>query len=258
VRYHGPRGEQVSGYHQVHGHDYEVNDRCDETSRTCLNIVEQPLACGVNEPARYVYARDAAGQIVSTKHYGANGKPAGDPSYSVFELRDQWDEQGNHVGRSCYWSDGQAVPCARTGFHAVKWTFDEAGRKTEERFFDTSGSATTNLGCSVRRFQYDNYDHLYESRNYGATGQPIEVLGMSIRRELYDAGHRKFAVLLLDKAGKPARYSGCFVGVHCPTGKWHAVRIVRTANGSVQKNLYFDADGQLVQTVACGKVRCWS
>jgi len=85
------------------------------------------------------------------------------------------------------------------------------------------------------------------------------VLGSSIRRQLYEAGHRRFAVLLLDAKGKPAHYSGCYSGVHCPSGiKWHAVRIVRSPTGGVLRNQFFDARGQLVHTFACGTARCWN
>jgi hypothetical protein len=258
VRYLGPTGRAVTGYHRVYGLTYEVDERCEETSRTCLNLLEQPLACGPNEPARYSTERDAAGQIVSTKHYAANGAQGADPSYQVFEIRNQWDERGSNVGRGCYGPSGTAVPCGRTGFHAITWTVDDAGRKIEERYLNVNGAPSTNLGCALRRFQYDNYDHNFETRNFDARGQLVEALGQAIRRELYDDAHRKFGILLLDRAGKPAQYRGCYVGATCPNRAWHAVRIVRSPKGSVEKNLFFDAAGQLIHTTACGTVRCFS
>jgi hypothetical protein len=258
VRHLGPTGQPATGYHRVHGRSYELDERCEERARTCLNLLEQPLACGPGEPARYVYERDAAGQIVSTKHYAANAAPGVDPSYQVFEIRNQWDERGSNVGRACYDASGTAAPCGRTGFHAIKWTVDDAGRKIEERYLDVQGGAATNLGCALRRFQYDNYDHNFETRNFDARGQLVEALGQAIRRELYDDAHRKFGVLLLDKAGKPASYTGCYVGVSCPNRPWHAVRIVRSPKGSVEKNLFFDAAGQLIHTQSCGATRCFS
>ena len=35
----------------------------------------------------------------------------------------------------------------------------------------------------------------------------------------------RFATILLDKAGKPARHAACFIGGTCPTRPWHAVRV---------------------------------
>ncbi len=249
--------ERARGFANVHGLDYEVDSFCETTRMSCLNLVEQPLPCGPGEPAVYRYQRDARGWIVSTRHLGSDGALARDKAYGVHELRTQVDERGNATAQSCYGERGEPVLCGTTGFHGMLWKRDGAGRATEERFLGVDGSPTSNLGCHVRRFQYDNYDHLYESRNHDASGALIEVMGTAIRRELYDAGHRKFAVLLLNRGARPARYTGCYSGVDCPRGAWHAVRIVRSATGAVEKNQYFDAAGQLIHTLQCRQQRCW-
>jgi hypothetical protein len=134
---------------------------------------------------------------------------------------------------------------------------DDAGREIEETFFDDRGQPASNGGTVVRRFRYDNYDHVFEATNHDADGELFEYLGMTTQRKLYDAAHREFAVLLLDRAGKPARYTGCFTGAHCPAGAWHAVRINRRPDGTVESNQFFDADGQLIETTSCTKERCF-
>jgi hypothetical protein len=257
TRHLGADGKPVIDRTNTHGFDLEVDAQCHETARTCINIVEQPLACGVGRPARTVDKLDAHGRVLSRKHYTADGKPGGDPTYQVFELRSQYDAAGNEIGGSCYDAAGKAIECARTGLHATKRMFDDAGRVIEERFFDPAGAPTTNIGTAIRRFRYDNYDHLYEATSHDVDGNLEESLGMTTRRDLYDTAHRHFAILLLDRAGKPARYTGCYTGVTCPKQPWHAVRLVRGPDGAVNQNQFFDAAGQLLQTVDCRVTSCF-
>jgi hypothetical protein len=80
---------------------------------------------------------------------------------------------------------------------------------------------------------------------------------MATQRRLYDAGHRLFALILLDRSGGPAHYAGCFTGRDCPTRDWHAVRLVRGPNGRAVANQFFDAGGQLIDTIDCDTRRCW-
>lgn len=257
-RYAGSDGAPKAGGSNIHGIDLVVDDRCAELSRTCLNIVEQPIACGVGMPAKYVMKRDDLGRVTSTKHYGTDGKPAGDAQYKAFEVRWQIDDLGNRVGESCYNAAGKPIECGSTGFHAKRTTYDDAGRIAEERYYDAAGAPTTNLGTSIRRFQYDNYDHIFERKSYDVNGELVESMGQTTRRDLYDLAHRPFAVLMLDKQGNPATYTGCYTGATCPSkGGWHAVRIVRRTDGSVSKNQFFDKDGQLLQEMNCRNVPCF-
>ena len=149
------------------------------------------------------------------------------------------------------------VSCAQTGFHAKHQTYDAAGRTVETRFADVEGRPATNHGTAVRRFRYDNYDHQVEATSYDAAGEVTETLGVTTRRTLYDAAHRSFGIVLLDRRGAPARYRSCYVGATCPTRPWHAVRIVRGPSGLAEQNLFFDAAGQLLETMACRRVRCF-
>ena len=241
---------------RVHGFDERTDVRCAVTSHRCLNIVEQPQPCGPGKPARYDYVRDPAGRVTSTKHYGPDGVPGGDPLYRVFETRDQRDDAGNLVGQSCYGLRSAPVTCGTTGFHARKMTYDDAGRQLTETFYGVDGGPTTNMGAAARRFRYDNYDHLHESQSFDDRGELVEVRGAATRRDLFDATHRRFGIVLLDKQGKPATYGGCYSGMTCPKS-WHAVRIVRRANGSAEANKFFDAAGRLVETKACSAAPCF-
>ena len=242
---------------QVHGEDYVVDDHCAITSRTCLDLRAQPHVCGPGEPARYVMKRDGAGHVVSTKHFLPDGTAGGDPDYEVFEVRWQYDDRGRKTGESCFDQEGARTQCDSAGFHRLKTLYDDAGRATEEHYFDEQGRTVDNLGATVHRYRYDNYDHLYESRSFDAKGELTVVMGASIRRELYDAAQRHFGVLMLDKEGKPAPYVGCYVGLDCPTTAWHAVRIVRRTDSSVEQNLFFDVDGTLISKLDCTHARCF-
>jgi len=258
VRHLGADGKPLTTMHGVHAIRYAVDDRCQETMRSCLDLALRPRSCGPREPARYEYTRSSRGLIVATKHYGAGGAPGEDPTYGVFEVRLRHDEHGNVTHEACFGREGEPVLCGRTGFHEARYVWDDAGRNTEERFYDTRGGATTNLGCVIRRHQHDNYDHLYEAKDFDAQGRPIESMGKAVFRKLYDQSHRQFAVILLDKEGRPARYRGCFTGVQCPPRPWHAVRIDRSPNGRVLTNRFFDEKGQLIHTMDCTSSRCWN
>src|SRR5262249_44477662 len=114
-----------------------------------------------------------------------------------------------------------------------------------------------NLGVAKRRYVYDNYDHLHQIDGFGPDGDVVESMGMATQRRLYDAGHRLFALILLDRSGQPAHYAGCFSGRDCPARYWPAVLLVPGLNGRAETNQFFDASGQLIDTVDCDTRRCW-
>jgi hypothetical protein len=201
--------------------------------------------------------RDDKGRVVSIKHREPDGDPGRDPEYGAFELRKKWDPVGNMVEESCWGPSGEPIECDHTGYHTEKITVDDAGRTRAVRYFAVVGEPATNLGVAVRRYVYDNYDHIREIDGFDETGDVVEALGMASQRRLYDPGHRLFALLLYDKSGKPASYKGCFTGRDCPARDWHAVRIFRGDNGHVTRNEFFDADGQLIETLDCDAHRCW-
>lgn len=253
------QGAGTSARHRVRKRTYRVDDHCKVSIERCFGAGGRRTRCGIGEPAEYRYERDALGRVVSVRHFAANRQPGKHPAYDVFEVRSRYDERGNRIERSCHDTAGSPVECSSTGFHAVRSKFDHAARRIEERFFDRHLQPTTNLETYVRHSVYDNYDHLYESLSFDRRGQLIDSHGMAVRRVIYDRGHRIFGLLLFDRRNKPARYHGCYVGRTCPPrGKpWHAMRVMRRENGSVESNLFFDEHGQLIYTVECNKHRCW-
>jgi hypothetical protein len=238
------------------GVDYVVDERCAVLSHTCVKGNGARTACATGDPARYDYKRDDAGQPISISHYAPDGTAGKHPVWNVFEIRHEYDERGNATVTTCHDAFGKLTTCTNLGFARQQSTYDNVGREIARVFFDTDGNPAMNTGAVTRKFIYDNYDHLFEGRGYDKAGQVIETLGNAVRRDLYDIAHRKFAVVLLDKDGKPARYTGCYGGSTCPK-TWHAMRIVRKPDGIVDKNQFFDERGQLIETKDCGNVRCF-
>ena len=237
---------------------YEVDTSCQIMVQTCHGATDKRKTCGLRQPAEYRYGRDEQGRVTSIKHFAIDHQPGKDLSCKAFEVRKQYDKRGNLKKISYHGSSGQAVDCHGTGYHGIRYVVDEAGRTKETRFINRAGQRGTNLGCAVRRFEYDNYDHLVRTINFDFDGSIKDVRGMAAKRMIFDQGHRLFGVLLDDVHGKPARYRACFTARTCPSrGTWHAVRIMRRKNGSVSRNLFFDHNGQLVFTVDCAKVPCW-
>ena len=242
----------------VYGQKIERDATCNELSTVCFGEDgEQAVPCGPGEPARYDYELDERGRVVSVKHREPDGDPGRDPEYGAFELRKAWDPLGNLVEEACWGASGEPIECDHTGFHSEKIVVDDAGRTGTVRYFDVAGNPASNLGVAVRRYTYDNYDHISKIDGFDQTGDSVEALGMAAQRRLYDSSHRLFALLLFDRNGKPAHYTGCFTGRDCPAHDWHAVRIFRGDNGHVTKNEYFDADGKLIETLDCDTHRCW-
>lgn len=255
-RYFDASGTPIVDDDQLHGANATVDTRCARTSLTCVGLAQRPVVCGIERPAKYVTRHDAHGNEVSIKHYSPDGDPAADNEYGVFELRYAYDDLDRAIGESCHDVDGSPIVCGTTEIHATRSIFDAAGRIVEERFFGTDGQPAANLGTSIRRFVYDNYDHQYEETNHDINGDLMEMRGQAARRDLYDAAHRTFGIIMLDRSGGPAMYEGCYTGVTCPS-RWHAVRIVRRADGRAEHNVYFDQDGQLIYTVNCWEAQCF-
>ncbi|MCC6749198.1 MAG: hypothetical protein IT371_16165 [Deltaproteobacteria bacterium] len=253
----GPHREPVTDSARVHATRYQLNEACQQLRRSCLNLLDQPIACGRHQAAHELFTRDAKGRIIAVRHLTAFGLPGKHEVHEVYEVRYQYDDFGNRVRIACHGDDGAPTDCARTGHHAELQVFDDAGRLKEERFLDTKGAPGTNFGTAVRRYRYDAYDHLIETENFDGDGKRKEVFGSAIQRRIYDERHRLFAVLLLDGQGNPAKYTGCYTGRDCPRGAWHAVRLVRDGLGRVRSNQYFDHQGQPIATLMCSSVRCW-
>jgi len=237
--------------------DYEVDARCGRVRRTCMTSSGKRTTCGTRQAAEFRYTRDARGRVTSIKHFRADRQPGKDTSCSAFEVRHKYDDQGNEVERSWFDSGARPIDCYRTGFHLYRNKYDDAGRLTSRRFFDKKGAATTNLGCAVRSYSYDNYDHTVETEDRDKAGALVDELGMARKRYIYDAGHRNFGMLLFDAQGEPARYRGCFTGQRCSKKAWHALRVMRKPSGAVSENLFFDRNGQLIDTINCRKELCW-
>lgn len=241
----------------VHAVKHEVDAHCAIERMSCFDTKQQPIACGVGEPASTANRMDGEGNIVSASHYDAAGKPSHDAVHESFELRYTYDAVGNALTTQCYDAAHEAQGCPHTQYYALQTTFDAAGRITESRYLDSAGAATSNFGAFVSKFQYDNYDHRVASAYVDRDGLPIAVLGARRRRDLFDAKHRRFGLVMDDGAGNPVDYTGCFGGVACPEPSWHAVRVVRRPDGAVDQNLFFNARGVLIKTQPCATVPCF-
>ncbi len=251
------QGKPTADRFGVHAVKLEVDAHCAVKSRSCFNPKQQPLACGIDEPATIRNRVDDQGNVVVSQHFDAAGKPSRDGMYASFELRESYDAVGNSITTQCFGVDGAAQNCPRTEYSIIHTSFDTAGRLIVSSYADTAGKPTVNFGATVSRFQYDNYDHRVTSSYYDRAGQQIAVLGAKRRRDLYDAKHRRFGIVMDDGTGRPVAYTGCFSGVQCPEQGWHAVRIVRRPDGNVEQNLFFNARGGLIKTQACATVSCF-
>jgi hypothetical protein len=257
VRHLSLRGTPAAGHDLVHAMDHEVDERCAITSRLCRGLDDRPRPCTPGGPARYVTRHDGAGNAVSIKHYDPSGAPGRDPAFHTFELRRTYDRLGNQLSQACHDAAGGKLGCPNTDFHAIRSTYDDAGREVSQTYRDEDDRPTDNYGSYKRTYKHDNYDHLIETLNHDETGALTEAYGVAIRKELYDAAHRRFGILLYDRAGQPSHNPGCYTGATCPGRPWHAVRIVRRTDGSVEKNLFFDAGKKLIDIKFCSSTPCF-
>ena len=257
MRYLDKSGKPTTDPDGVAGEDHQVDRFCSMTRRTCVDLNGDPHACGPGRPAQMRMRLDSRGNAASVKHYSASETPAIDEEFDAFELRYQYDDGGNVISLSCFDVDGDAIECDGTGFHEKHTAYDANGRRTQETFVGRDGRPAFNLGASSRRYKHDNYDHPFESQSFDRAGRLVEQSGTATIRELYDIRHRRFALVLLDVDGKPARYTACFTGATCPERSWHAVRIVRLGDGTVEYNQFFDEDGQLIEAVSCRTNKCF-
>ena len=257
VRYLGMRGTPAANHDLVHAMDYEVDERCEMTSRLCRDLQDRPKACTAGGPAKYVIRYDTAGNAISMKHYEPGGAPGSDTAFHAFELRRTFDRLGNQLTQACYDATGDKARCPATDFHLIRSTYDDAGREEGQTYRDEGDHARGNYGAYKRTYKYDNYDHLVESQNHDEAGALTEAYGVAIRKDLFDTAHRRFGILLYDRTGQPSHNPGCYTGATCPGQPWHAVRIVRRKDGSVEKNLFFDAGKRLLDTKLCNTTPCF-
>ena len=257
VRFFEKSGKPTMDPDGVAGEDLVVTTHCTPTRRTCVDLNGDPHACGPGRPAQLRMTLDARGNAVSVKHYNEAEMPALDEEFDAFELRFKYDDGGNVTSLACFNFIGLPSDCDGTGFHEKRTAWDENGRRTVESFVGRDGRPAYNLGASSRRYKHDNYDHPFESQSFDGKGALVEQSGTATIRELYDIRHQRFAVVLLDASGKPARYTACFTGATCPERAWHAVRIVRLGDGTVEYNQFFDEDGQLIEAISCRTSKCF-
>lgn len=257
TRYFDKAGTATADPDGVAGEDLQVDKFCTPTRRTCIDTNGDPHACGPGRPAQTRTRLDGQGNAISVTHFDENQRPAIDEEFDAHELRYRYDDLGNVIAMSCFDGIGDAIECDGTGFHEKRTGYDANGRRTQETFIDIDGRPAKNLGASSRRYKHDNYDHPFESQSFDADGHLIEQQGTATIRELYDIRHQRFAIVLLDANGKPARYSACFTGATCPDRPWHAVRIVRLGDGTVESNQFFDEDGQLIEAISCRTSKCF-
>lgn len=257
VRFLSLRGTPAAGHDLVHAMDYEVDERCAITSRLCRGLDDRPRVCAPGAPARFVTRYDAVGNPSSVKHYEPDGTPGRDAAFHAFELRRTFDRLGNQLSQSCHDELGDRVGCPNADFHAMRSAYDDAGRETAQTYRNEDDRPTDNYGSYKRTYKYDNYDHLVEMLNLDESGALTESLGVAIRKDLFDTAHRRFGILLYDSEGEPARNGGCYTGVTCPDRPWHAVRVVRRKDGTVEKNLFFDASKKLIDTKFCSATPCF-
>ncbi|MBA3395056.1 MAG: hypothetical protein H0T89_20585 [Deltaproteobacteria bacterium] len=258
TRHFDPDGAPAIDHAKSHGTNDERNRFCELTSRTCVGSDGVAIACGPGLAAKIEYKLDVHGNALIERNFDADGEPTTEGSWGAYEVRNKWDDRGNAIRIACFAAGGRPQKCSITDFHAKESTYDEAGREVSEIYFDARGERTTNIGITMRRFQYDNYDHTFEARNYDEDGALVDALGFAVRRDLYDDAHRLFGVLLFDSNNRPAAYTGCFGGTTCPeTESWHAVRVRRRSDGTVASNQFFDANGQLLETFDCTRVMCF-
>jgi hypothetical protein len=258
LRHLGARGEPVLR-DGVAWFEYKVDRRCFHLDNRCYDRSGELTACAPGEPAGTIYKRDSHGRVVVSTFIDEDGEPTTDADYEVYQVRYKYDDLGRETGESCHDERGRLTECSRTGFARTADTFDENGRIAERRFFDADNRPSTNRGTTVRRYIYDNYDHLAETHNLDEHGDLIESDGMAIKRNYYDDNHLLFGIALLDRNGQPARYNACFTGVVCPPEDepWHAVRIVRSPDGRATYNHYFDHEGRKTMTLDCKTQQCW-
>lgn len=258
VRYLDKAGAPTTDPDGVAGEDVQVDKHCTTTRRTCIDMNGDPHACGPGRPAQYRTKLDGKGNAIAVTHWNETEGMALDEEFDAHEVRYRYDDGGNTISLSCFDGDGDAIECDGTGFHEKRTSFDANGRRTQESFLDKHGRAAFNLGASSRRYKHDNYDHPFESQSFDNKNRLVEQSGTATIRELYDIRHQRFAVVLLDVDGKPARYSACFTGATCPENRtWHAVRIVRLGDGTVEYNQFFDENGQLIEAISCRTNKCF-
>jgi hypothetical protein len=257
TRYFDKAGTPTADPDGVAGEDLQVDKLCTQTRRTCIDTNGDAQPCGPGRPAQMRTKLDAKGNAISVTHFDARQLPALDEEFDAYELRYRYDDVGNVISLSCFDVDTDPIDCDGTGFHEKRTGYDANGRRTQETFIGIDGRPARNLGASSRRYKHDNYDHPFESQSFDETGHLMEQSGTATIRELYDIRHQRFAVVLLDANGKPARYTACFTGATCPERAWHAVRIVRLGDGTVESNQFFDEDGQLIEAISCRTNKCF-
>ncbi|MBI5488988.1 MAG: hypothetical protein HY905_16760 [Deltaproteobacteria bacterium] len=236
---------------------WTVDDACTPLTLVCHGRRDALTPCVMDGAPSIAWTLDDLGRVVSARSWLRPDVPGTDADYGVFEQRMRYDQLGRRVELSCHGPDGGNLLCHGTGFHAALTAYDEAGRTVEQRFLCVDRSPADNLGTSIRRYEYDSYDHLSVLRELDLGGRPFSSYGMASRRHLYDQGHRQFAVLLYHRDERPASFDACFVGLDCPEMPWHALRIVRSSSGKVTENLFFDAAGQRIAVMDCTRRRCW-
>ena len=268
--YYGPDGKPClcrDGYARL---EMTYDERGNATSENYYGKDGKPCTC------RYGCARigsmyDERGNMTSEKYYGLDGKPCViEKGYARLECT--YNERGNMTSVSYYGLDGK-LRLSIHGYARVEWTYNERGNITSASYYGEDGRpCVIEDGYARVEWTYNERGNMTSASYYGPDWKPCLLEDGYARLEwtydergnttsqsyygldgktpcLHKDGYARIEKTCNERGNMTSASSYGLDGKPVNVGGFHRIEVTYDSEGELQEMRYYNAAGELIETV---------
>lgn len=162
--------------------------------------------------------------IVKESYYDTEGHLVNRTDTKYAAVVTTYDRAGNRTGEKYYDADGNMV-CSSAGYAEIKRVYQQK-RLTEEWYYDESGQLIPiALGYAGRKMSYDNAGNMITESYYDAAGNLTDnINGYFVEERKYDDNRNIIFQKFLDAEGNPVITGSGYAEVHRVYEGTHLIR----------------------------------
>lgn len=210
----------------------EYDDRNLVVKTTSLGADLQP-APGNNNVIIAKFDYDKRGNTTKVSFYNAGDSTLRLSHEGCAGWNDIYDDNGNHLERNFFGTDGQPILPSGIHYAKVKYTYDENGNLNSSRYYNLQGSLTAVNGVAGRDYKNDKRGNTLEETPIGSNGKL--AVNKLITKYKYDKFDNITEISLYDASGAATNSTGIHKYVY----------VYNSRNQEVEVS-YYGTNGELV------------